>query len=178
MDRNVLTVPAAMMVSELSDRIAQHNPHLTRRQGIPILNEEEKLVGINTCGDVLRTMEQGVDGKMTVLDEGSHKLIVTYPDEILQEAVVKMLRSDIGRLPVVDRQDPRRLVGYPASWPHASSNTRKSLGLAYQNFLTTMLCAYILYRGAGDQRLICRTSALRSAYSRVPLQCVILFLQV
>jgi CBS domain-containing protein len=112
MDRNVPTVPAAMKVSELSDRIAKHDQQLTRRQGIPILNEEEQLVGIITRGDVLRTLEQGVDGSMTVLDAGSRKLIVTYPDEILQEAVVKMLRSDIGRLPVVDRQDPRRLVGY------------------------------------------------------------------
>jgi CBS domain-containing protein len=101
-----------MKVSELSDRIAQHDQQLTRRQGIPILDEEEKLVGIITRGDVLRTLEQGVDGNMTVLDAGSRKLIVTYPDEILQEAVVKMLRSDIGRLPVVDRQDPLRLVGY------------------------------------------------------------------
>jgi chloride channel protein, CIC family len=112
MDKNVPTVTAAMKVSELSDRIAQHDPQLTRRQGIPILNEEENLVGIITRGDVLRALEQGVDGNMTVLDAGSRKLIVTYPDEILQEAVVKMLRSDIGRLPVVDRQDPRRLVGY------------------------------------------------------------------
>jgi chloride channel protein, CIC family len=111
-DRNVPTVPAAMRVAELSDRIAQRDAQLTRRQGIPILNEEEKLVVIITRGDVLRTLEQGADGDTTVLDAGSRNLIVTYPDEILQEAVIKMLRSNIGRLPVVDRQDSRRLVGY------------------------------------------------------------------
>jgi H+/Cl- antiporter ClcA len=112
MDRNVPTVAAAMKVSELSDRIAVHDRRLTRRQGLPILDEEEKLVGIITRGDVLRSLERGVNGDVTVLDAGSRKLIVTYPDEILQEAVIKMLRNDIGRLPVVDRQDPRRLVGY------------------------------------------------------------------
>jgi H+/Cl- antiporter ClcA/CBS domain-containing protein len=112
MDRDVPTVPASMKVSELSERIARHDPVLTRRQGIPILDDGARLVGIITRGDVLRAFEQGVDGDATVLDAGSSSLIVTYPDEVLQEAVVKMLRSNIGRLPVVERTDPRRLVGY------------------------------------------------------------------
>jgi CBS domain-containing protein len=112
MDTEVPTVAATMRVSELSDRIANHDPLLTRRQGIPIINEENKLVGIITRGDLLRSLEQGENGNTTVLDAGSRELIVAYPDEILQEAVTKMLRSDIGRLPVVDRDDPRRLVGY------------------------------------------------------------------
>jgi H+/Cl- antiporter ClcA/CBS domain-containing protein len=112
MDRDVPTVPASMKVSELSDRIARHDPRLTRRQGIPVLDDEGGLAGIITRGDVLRALERGEDGDPTVLDAGSASLIVTYPDEVLQEAVVKMLRADIGRLPVVDRKDPRRLVGY------------------------------------------------------------------
>jgi CIC family chloride channel protein len=112
MERDVPTVPASMKVSELSERIARHDPVLTRRQGIPILDDTARLVGIITRGDVLRALERGVDGDATVLDAGSGSLIVTYPDEVLQEAVVKMLRGDIGRLPVVEREDPRRLVGY------------------------------------------------------------------
>jgi len=112
MDRNIPTVPATMKVGELSDLIAQHDPHLTRRQGIPILDEDGMLAGIITRGDVLRTLEQGVNGDMTVLDAGSRNLIVTYPDEMLQEAVTKMLRHDVGRLPVVERRAPHQLVGY------------------------------------------------------------------
>ncbi len=112
MDKNVPTVLAAMKVSELSDRIAQRDPQLTRRQGIPIVNEEKKLVGIITRGDVLHALEEGVNANTTVLDAGSSNLVVTYPDEILHEAVTKMLRNNIGRLPVVDRQAPQRLVGY------------------------------------------------------------------
>jgi len=112
MDSNVPTIQAAMKVSELSDRIAQRDPQLTRRQGIPILNEEKKLVGIITRGDVLHALEEGANTKTTVLDAGSRNLVVTYPDEILQEAVTKMLRNNIGRLPVVDRQAPHHLIGY------------------------------------------------------------------
>ena len=38
--------------------------------------------------------------------------MVEYPDELVHEAVMKMLHHDIGRLPVVDRHEPRKLVGY------------------------------------------------------------------
>ena len=56
-------------------------------------------------------MQEG-RGSETVLEVGSTDLIVTYEDELLSEAVIKMLANDIGRLPVVDRNDKHRLVGY------------------------------------------------------------------
>jgi CBS domain-containing protein len=34
------------------------------------------------------------------------------PDELLHDAVTKMLRHNIGRLPVVSRQNSQRLIGY------------------------------------------------------------------
>jgi len=111
MDRNVPTIPDTMKVTELSDRIAHRDPLLTRRQGTPIVDQEGRLVGIITRGDVVRALDRGVNGS-TVLEAGSRDLIVTYPDEILQTAVTKMVRNDIGRLPVVSREDPRHLIGY------------------------------------------------------------------
>ena len=112
MDENPPTVAASMKVTELSDLIAHRDPKLTRRQGIPVVDEEGRLAGIITRGDVLRAIEQGSDGDTTVLDAGSCQLVVAYADELLHEAVTKMLRNDIGRLPVVSREDPRKLLGY------------------------------------------------------------------
>jgi H+/Cl- antiporter ClcA len=112
MEKDVLTIPATMRLTELSDRIARHDPQVASRQGLPILDDNQRLVGIITRGDVLRTLEQGADGNATVLEAGSRDLIVTYADEILRDAVTKMLRNDIGRLPVVNRRDHRHLVGY------------------------------------------------------------------
>ncbi|MDQ3745532.1 MAG: chloride channel protein, partial [Acidobacteriota bacterium] len=112
MDTEPPFVPASMKVGELSDRIAQRDPRLSRRQAVAVVDDEGKLAGIITRGDVLRAIEQGADGNTTVLDAGTRRLIVAYPDELLGEAVTKMLRHDIGRLPVVTREDPRRLVGY------------------------------------------------------------------
>ena len=81
-------------------------------QGIPVVDEEGRLAGMITRGDVLRAIETGADGDTTVLDAGSRQLVVAYPDELLHEAVTKMLRNDIGRLPVVAREDPHKLLGY------------------------------------------------------------------
>jgi CBS domain-containing protein len=49
---------------------------------------------------------------MTALEAGSREVVVTYMDETLHEASAKMLRHKIGRLPVVDRKDPRKVLGY------------------------------------------------------------------
>lgn len=70
------------------------------------------MIGIITRGDVLRTLEHETNKNMTVLEAGSHSLIVAYPDEILQEAAEKMLQNNIGRLPVVERLNNKKLIGY------------------------------------------------------------------
>jgi CBS domain-containing protein len=112
MDRNVATIPATMRAMDLSDRIAQRDPQVTRHEGLLILDENQQLVGIITRGDVLRALEQGSNNGTTVLEAGSRDLVVSFPDEVLQEAMMKMLRNNIGRLPVVKRNEPRSVVGY------------------------------------------------------------------
>jgi chloride channel protein, CIC family len=112
MDRDVPTLPANMRVGELAERIAKHDPQVSRHQGMVIVDAEGQLAGIITRADVLRALDQDPLGEMTVLEGGSRKLVVTYPDESLHEASAKMLRNNIGRLPVVERSDTRKVVGY------------------------------------------------------------------
>jgi CIC family chloride channel protein len=112
MDRDVPTIPAATRVGELAERIAKHDPDVSRHQGLFIVDPDGKLAGLITRGDVLRTLDQDPGGALTVLEAGSRDLIVAFPDELISEASEKMLQNDIGRLPVVDRSDPRKLVGY------------------------------------------------------------------
>lgn len=112
MDQNVPTIATSMRVGELAERIAKHDPAVSQHQGLFIVDEEGKLAGLITRGDILRSLDQDPAGAGTVLDAGSRQLVVTYPDELISEASEKMLHNDIGRLPVVDRSDPRKLVGY------------------------------------------------------------------
>ncbi|HEX3253117.1 MAG TPA: chloride channel protein, partial [Pyrinomonadaceae bacterium] len=111
MDRNPPTVPAQMKVSELSDLIANGDPELSHRQGTIIVNEDGQIAGIITRGDLVRALEKSPVGS-TVVEAGTQDLIVAFPDEILHEAVTRMVRHDIGRLPVVRRDNPRTVVGY------------------------------------------------------------------
>ncbi len=112
MDRNVPSVPAAMKLTELSDRIAQGDPELSRRQGTLLVDEDNQLVGIITRGDIVRALRENQAAEMTVAQAGSTELTVAFTDEPLHAAVAKMLNRDIGRLPVVERNNPTRVVGY------------------------------------------------------------------
>ena len=112
MDTDRVTIAATMTVAELSDRIAHRDAALTRHQAIPIVDDDERLVGIITRGDLMRALGHDPGGRATVLEAGSTRLLVTYPDELLDDAVAKMLRNNVGRLLVVSREQPTRLVGY------------------------------------------------------------------
>jgi chloride channel protein, CIC family len=112
MDRQAPTIPADMTVGELSERIAQNDPNIPRRQATLILSADQKLAGIITRGDLLRAIQTDPEGNASVLEAGETRLVVSYPDELLNDAVAKMLRHDIGRLPVVKRDELGRVVGY------------------------------------------------------------------
>ncbi|MGA7161813.1 MAG: chloride channel protein [Bacteroidota bacterium] len=112
MDKKPQTVPSTMPVSELADRIARGDPSVTKHKAVFIQNGNDELAGIITQGDVLRFSEQHLDSPATVLEAGNTLLNVAYPDETLHEALTKMLQNNIGRLPVVDRTHPSKLVGY------------------------------------------------------------------
>jgi H+/Cl- antiporter ClcA/predicted transcriptional regulator len=112
MDRVVPTISAEASVLELSDRIMTGDPSLSRRQATLLLDRSGRLVGIITRGDLLAALRQDPQGTTTVLEAGQRELIVAYPDEPLHDAIGRMLKYDIGRLPVVERDHPRRAVGY------------------------------------------------------------------
>ena len=112
MDHDVPKLPAEMKVSELAERIARHDPAVSGHQGMIIVDGSGKLAGVITRGDVMRALDKDPSGAMSVLAAGTQDVVVTYPDELLHEASAKLLRNDIGRLPVVERGDAGRVVGY------------------------------------------------------------------
>jgi CIC family chloride channel protein len=112
MDRHPPLVPATMTVAALSDRIARGDPAVAGRQGTLITDASGNLAGIITRGDLMDVLQSGEADRTTVLEAGSADLVVTHSDATLHDAIALMLKRDIGRLPVVDRDHPTRLVGY------------------------------------------------------------------
>nr|QNT35604.1 voltage-gated ClC-type chloride channel ClcB [uncultured Methanosarcinales archaeon] len=79
--------------------------------GYPVL-DDNRLVGVVTFKDAERVP---VGNRESVLVEQvmapATSLIVTYPDESLEDALRKLVSNDIGRLPVVDRDDRSKILG-------------------------------------------------------------------
>ena len=112
MDREAPVISEDTLLGDLADRIARHDPSVSRHNGLLVVDKDGHLTGVLTRGDLLRALDRDSAGEERVRAFASSRLIVTYEDELLSEALSKMLANDIGRLPVVKRDDPRTIVGY------------------------------------------------------------------
>jgi H+/Cl- antiporter ClcA len=112
MDTDIEPIPADLTVAALSSRIAAGDPAVTRHQALPIVDEHGRLAGIITRGDVVRALGQDASGQTSVLRAGSAPPQVTYPDELVDDALARLLQRNVGRLLVVRRDRPDVLVGY------------------------------------------------------------------
>jgi len=82
----------------------------THYQGFAVLDEKSDLVGIVALTDLERSLAQNPAAE-TVGDICTRHLITAYPDEALEDVIAKMGSRDVGRIPVVDRTNPSRLLG-------------------------------------------------------------------
>ena len=112
MNTDVQPISAEMTVADLAARISKGEPGFNLSQGLPITTDGARLAGVVTQGDLLRALESDPQGRATVIEAGSDSPIVAYPDELVLDALHRMVRNNIGRLPVVSREDPQRIVGY------------------------------------------------------------------
>ena len=112
MERDVPVLKADTTLATIGQWLANRDPVLGHRYAWPLVDHKSALVGLVTRGDLMKALERDGNNDSTVLDAGTSSLIVTYPDELLDEAMAKMARHKLGRLPVVHRRDPTRLLGY------------------------------------------------------------------
>ncbi len=83
----------------------------THHHGFPVLHEEGYLYGVVTHRDLEEAMRRGDISNLTVRDIATASPVTVYPDEPLWVALKRLGIRDVGRLPVVHRHDPRRLLG-------------------------------------------------------------------
>ncbi len=112
MDSKVPCVSGQMSVMELSEQISARELPLGRRHAAFIVDTEGRLEGLVTRGDLLQALRQDPTGQSAVAAVGRKRVVTVFPDERVADAIGRMLRHDIGRMPVVSREDPGRVVGY------------------------------------------------------------------
>jgi CIC family chloride channel protein len=56
-------------------------------------------------------MAKGDTSDLTAGDIASKSIVVAYPDEYIHDVFVRLGTQEVGRVPVVDRRNPKRLLG-------------------------------------------------------------------
>jgi CIC family chloride channel protein len=120
MIRNTITVGQSETVRVVGLKIKS-----TSHRGFPVLDGNGKLVGVVTRKDINRALGKG-DADTEVKKIMTRDLTICYPNESLKTALHKMAVRNIGRIPVVNRDDQEHIVGLI---------TRKSIITAYNQAL-------------------------------------------
>ncbi len=112
MDKFPNVIPPDMTVRDFANRFISGNA-LLRHQAFLVEDAPDRLLGIITKSDVMNHLvKQDVDLETPISQIAIREPVVAYGDELLAQATSRMLRHRVGRLPVVSREDPKRVIGY------------------------------------------------------------------
>ncbi len=79
----------------------------------PVVNKDGELCGIITFQNFREMLgKEGIDKNLRVKELKTSSVFTTFPEESLEKAMAKMRYHNIERLPVVDPQNPKKLVGF------------------------------------------------------------------
>ena len=111
MVREVDTLPAAMLID---DAVGFFSGEERRHKSYPILDADDRVVGMVSRADVLRWRAERPHAEETLFDRASDRsLIVGCPDEPVSHLADRMVAADAGRVPIVEPATSR-LVGLVA----------------------------------------------------------------
>lgn len=96
----------------------------TTHDGFPIVDAGGQLTGIITYGDIVKALARGKESA-SVEEMGTTDLATGYPDERLFDLVVRMSKHQIEQLPIVSRENSRKLVGLLDSQDLMTSSLRQ-----------------------------------------------------
>ncbi|MEX0746091.1 MAG: chloride channel protein [Phycisphaeraceae bacterium] len=104
----VITLKAGQRLEEVIARFGKHAQNRSLPQGFPVVDEQDVLVGVVTWRDIA---DGDQPGERRVGDIIRRPPIICYDDTTLRDAVDHMVNHDVGRVPVVERSDPGKIVG-------------------------------------------------------------------
>ncbi len=105
MTNHVITAYPDMLISSASEMMEKNGI-----RGLPVTNLQGELIGIVTISDILET-HPDERYKKTIKEIMTKDPIVTHPTENISSVLDKLTGNQIGRLPVVDPSNKKRLLG-------------------------------------------------------------------
>jgi len=106
---NVASIQSDMPILQLRRQLDNQQGERSQRL-YPVVDKSGNMVGVVTRTDLARAQETA-DNKLRVGDIMRTKVFVAYPDETLRTVAARMVVSNVWRLPVVSRTNPRQIVG-------------------------------------------------------------------
>lgn len=105
--RDVVTVRATDTIAEARTSISNVPANATH-QGFPVLSDSGRVLGMLMRKELF---DPARDATEQVLQAIRRAPIVVFEDNTLRDAADQMVNEKVGRLPVVERESPYRLVG-------------------------------------------------------------------
>jgi CIC family chloride channel protein len=107
MTTEIDVVPLDMSLKQLADEFARTHHH-----GFPVVDENGELAGVVSIQELEEALETGSIKDKSVANIATTKgVLVAYPQEPMWKALRRMGARDVGRLPVVEQEGSRKLVG-------------------------------------------------------------------
>ena len=100
--KDVVFARADEPIASLRTRAAMH-------QGFPVIDANDRLLGVITRRDVLDPSKPDTTHAADLITRAPS---VIFLDNSLREAADHMVRENVGRLPVVARDNPRKVIGF------------------------------------------------------------------
>ena len=107
MSRAVVSFAACEPLAAIRAKLKAGGAGLTH-QGFPVLDSDGTLLGVVTRRDIYAAGHSPEAPARQIIRRSP---AVAYPDNTLREAADHMVRERVGRLPVVDREHPRKVIG-------------------------------------------------------------------
>lgn len=106
MSQEVFPVDEEMPLNRLVEHFQGERFH-----ACPVVDKAGLLTGIVSLGDIDTALQKEDQDKLRAADLAAKVVITVFEDEPMWSALDKMAPRDLSTLPVVDRSDPRRLIG-------------------------------------------------------------------
>lgn len=104
------SIPPALLETDSLDR-AENVFLNSKHYALPVTNLFGELTGILTIQDLEQARGRSQPANV-VFEIFTRDPVIAYPDEDIGQALLKMSPRDLGRLPVVDRENHAHLVGW------------------------------------------------------------------